>query len=145
MTERADGSTEIYGTAEEIMGVISDFDAYPEWVGQLEEVRVLERDQEGRGTVVSFKVSTPLLPAAYTLRYAYAPDDAGMSWTYVEGTLDDLSGSYTLDPVDDQLTRVSYQLEVGLDAPLPGLLKRQAAKQIVRSALSDLKRRVESG
>jgi len=29
--------------------------------------------------------------------------------------------------------------------PLPGLVKRQAAKQIVRSALSDLKRRVESG
>ena len=28
--------------------------------------------------------------------------------------------------------------------PLPGLVKRQAAKQIVRSALSDLKRRVES-
>jgi len=145
MPERADGSTEIYGTPGEIMGIISDFDAYPEWVGQLEEVQVLERDREGRGTVVSFQVSTPMFPAEYTLRYTYAREDGGMSWTYVEGTLDDLSGSYTLDPVDDQLTRVTYRLEVELDAPIPGLLKRQAAKQIVRSALSDLKRRVESG
>jgi hypothetical protein len=28
--------------------------------------------------------------------------------------------------------------------PIPGFLMRQAAKQIVRSALGDLKRRVES-
>jgi len=145
MAERADGTTEIYGTPEEIMGVIADFDAYPEWVGQLEEVRVLERGPDGRGTVVSFKIATPMFPAAYTLRYSYAPEDGGMSWTYVEGTLDDLAGSYTLDPVDDQLTRVTYRLEVGLTAPIPGLLKRQAAKQVVRSALSDLKQRVESG
>ena len=41
-------------------------------------------------------------------------------------------------------TRVTYQLEVALGVPVPGFLMRQAAKQIVRSALSDLKRRVES-
>jgi hypothetical protein len=29
--------------------------------------------------------------------------------------------------------------------PLPGLVKRQAARQIVRTALGDLKRRVEGG
>jgi hypothetical protein len=79
------------------------------------------------------------------LAYTYAPGDAGMSWTYVEGTLEDLSGSYRLEPLVDGGTRVTYDLSVGLNAPLPGLVKRQAAKQIVRSALSDLKRRVESG
>ena len=67
-----------------------------------------------------------------------------MSWTYVEGTLDDLAGSYALEPAGDGATRVTYQLEVALGMPIPGLLMRQAAKQIVRSALSDLKRRVES-
>jgi carbon monoxide dehydrogenase subunit G len=67
-----------------------------------------------------------------------------MSWTYVEGTLEDLSGSYALEPADDGATRVTYQLEVELGIPVPGFLMRQAAKQIVRSALGDLKRRVES-
>ena len=81
---------------------------------------------------------------AYTLAYRYQPRDAGMSWTYVEGTLEDLSGAYTLEPADDGATRVTYRLEVALGMPLPGLLKRQAARQIVRSALADLKRRVES-
>ena len=145
MGEHAEGATEVAATPAEVLAVVADFDAYPDWVGQLEQVRVLERDRRGRGTVVSFEVATPMFPAAYTLRYAYAPRDGGMSWTYVEGTLEDLSGSYNLEPLDEQRTLVTYRLEVGLDAPLPGLLKRQAAKQIVRSALSDLKRRVESG
>jgi ribosome-associated toxin RatA of RatAB toxin-antitoxin module len=144
MAEHAEGSIEVYGTRAEIMGVIADFDAYPEWVGTLEEVEILERDRQGRATKVAFKLRTPVLRAAYTLAYRYEPDDRGMSWTYVEGTLQDLSGGYALEPLDDGATRVTYRLEVELGMPLPGLLKRQAAKQIVRSALGDLKQRVES-
>jgi carbon monoxide dehydrogenase subunit G len=83
--------------------------------------------------------------ADYTLAYRYAPRDAGVSWTYVEGSLQDLSGSYDLEPTGDGATQVTYRLDVELGMPLPGLVKRQAARQIVRSALGDLKRRVEGG
>ena len=144
MAEQAAGSTEIHATAGEIMAVIADFEAYPEWAGQLEEATVLARDPRGRGTKVAFKVNTPFFPAAYTLAYSYAPGDAGVSWTYLEGTLEDLSGSYALEPLDTGATRVTYQLSVALNVPMPGLLKRQAARQIVRTALADLERRVES-
>ena len=67
-----------------------------------------------------------------------------MSWTYVEGTLDDLAGSYALEPADDGPPRSPTGWRSRSGMPLPGFLMRQAAKQIVRSALSDLKRRVES-
>ena len=144
MAEHAEGSTEVHATPAEVMAVVADFEAYPEWVGALEEVEVLARDRRGRGTRVAFRLGTPVGDQAYTLAYRYEPRDAGMSWTYVEGTLDDLAGSYALEPGADGATRVTYRLEVALGVPLPGLIKRQAAKQIVRSALSDLKRRVES-
>jgi ribosome-associated toxin RatA of RatAB toxin-antitoxin module len=126
------------------MAVVADFEAYPEWVGNLEEVEVLARDRRGRGTRVAFRLRTPMGDQAYTLAYRYQPKDAGVTWAYVEGTLDDLAGSYTLEPAADGATKVTYRLEVALGVPLPGLVKRQAARQIVRSALSDLKRRVES-
>jgi ribosome-associated toxin RatA of RatAB toxin-antitoxin module len=145
MPEHAEGTTEVAASPAEVMAVIADFDAYPDWVGNLEDVHVVARDRRGRGTRVAFRLRTPVLTAAYTLAYRYAPRDEGVSWTYVEGTLQDLSGSYTLEPTDDGTTRVTYRLDVELGMPLPGLVKRQAAKQIVRSALSDLKRRVESG
>jgi ribosome-associated toxin RatA of RatAB toxin-antitoxin module len=143
MAEHAEGSIDIQGTPKEIMEVISDFESYPDWVGDMEEVEVLERDRWGRGSLVAFRLRTPVLSAEYTLAYRYAARAAGVSWTYREGTLEDLSGSYDLEPLDDD-TRVTYRLDVELGMPLPGLVKRQAAKQIVRSALNDLKRRVES-
>jgi ribosome-associated toxin RatA of RatAB toxin-antitoxin module len=143
MPEHAEGAIEIKATPTEIMAVIGDFDAYPEWVGNLEYVEVLERDGRGRGSVVAFRLVTPVLRAGYTLQYRYAPRAGGVSWTYCEGTLGDLSGSYELEPLDPASTRVTYRLDVELGMPLPGLVKRQAAKQIVRSALNDLKRRVE--
>jgi ribosome-associated toxin RatA of RatAB toxin-antitoxin module len=144
MAEHAEGSTEVYATPAEVMAVVADFEAYPDWVGNLEAVEVLHRDRRGRGTRVAFRLRTPMGDQAYTLAYRYQPKDAGVTWTYVEGTLDDLAGSYTLEPAADGATTVTYRLEVALGVPLPGLVKRQAARQIVRSALSDLKRRVES-
>ena len=144
MAEHAEGTTEVFATPSEVMAVVADFEAYPDWVGSLEEVEVLARDRRGRGTRVAFRLRTPMGDQAYTLAYRYQPKDAGVTWTYVEGTLDDLAGSYELDPSDDGTTKVTYRLEVALGVPLPGLVKRQAAKQIVRSALADLKRRVES-
>jgi ribosome-associated toxin RatA of RatAB toxin-antitoxin module len=144
MAEHAEGATEVFATPSEVMAVVADFDAYPDWVANLEAAEVLARDRRGRGTRVAFRLRSPLGEQAYTLAYRYQPRDAGVSWTYVEGTLEDLSGSYTLEPTAEGTTRVTYRLEVELGMPLPGLVRRQAARQIVRSALGDLKRRVES-
>jgi ribosome-associated toxin RatA of RatAB toxin-antitoxin module len=144
MAEHAEGTTEVFASPAEVMAVVADFDAYPDWVGNLEEVEVLASDRRGRGTRVAFRLATPWGAQAYTLAYRYQPKDAGVSWTYVEGTLDDLAGSYALEPTGEGTTRVIYQLEVSLGMPIPGFLMRQAAKQVVRSALGDLKRRVES-
>ena len=145
MAEHAEGSIDVQATPKRIMEVIADFESYPDWVGNLEGVEVLRRDRYGRGSLVAFRLRSPVLSAEYTLAYKYAARAAGVSWTYQEGTLDDLSGSYELEPIDgEDATRVTYRLDVELGMPLPGLVKRQAAKQIVRSALSDLKRRVES-
>jgi ribosome-associated toxin RatA of RatAB toxin-antitoxin module len=144
MAEHAEGATEVSATPGQVMAVVADFETYPDWVASMDEVEVLARDRRGRGTRVAFRLRTPLGEQAYTLAYRYQPRDTGVSWTYVEGTLEDLAGSYTLEPTGDGATRVTYRLEVAIGKPLPGLVKRQAARQIVRSALADLKRRVES-
>src|SRR5919201_5781115 len=144
MPEHAEGTVQVAATPSEVMAVIADFDAYPSWVTNLESVRVRARDRRGRGTRVAFSLRSPVVQAAYTLAYAYAPRDQGVRWSYVEGTLRDLTGAYELAPAGDG-TRVTYRLAVDLGMPLPGLVKRQAARQIVRAALDGLKRRVESG
>ena len=60
MPEHAEGSAEVFATPAEVMEVVADFDAYPDWVGNLEEVDVLARDRRGRGTRVAFRLRTPV-------------------------------------------------------------------------------------
>ena len=143
MAEHAEGSTEVHATAAEVMAVVADFEAYPEWVGNLEEVEVLARDRRGRGTRVAFRLGTPLGRAGL---HPGLPLPATGRGHVLDVRGGDAGGPGRLlrpGAGRRRTTRVTYRLEVALGCP-PGFLMRQAAKQIVRSALSDLKRRVES-
>jgi ribosome-associated toxin RatA of RatAB toxin-antitoxin module len=145
MAEGTTGSIEIEASAEEVMEVIIDFRSYPEW-SEVESAEVLEQDDRGRPEVVAFRVSQMGFSAGYTLEYRHEPDHAGISWVTREasGAVDDVRGSYALKE-DRGGTRVTYSLRVELSVPVPGLLRRQGERRVVRTALEGLKRRVEQG
>jgi ribosome-associated toxin RatA of RatAB toxin-antitoxin module len=145
MAERSEGSTEIEATPAEVLEVITDFEAYPEWAG-VQESEVVETDAKGRATQVRMRVSQMGFEANYTLAYTYKPKGAGLEWTTVEasGVLKDLAGEYVLEPAGDGRTTVTYRLEMELGISLPGFLRRQGEKQVINTALGGLKKRVES-
>ena len=146
MSEYAEGSTEVRASAAEVMEVITDFEAYPQWA-EVEDVKVLERGDAGRGTEVAFRVNVPVLGRAqYTLSYVYAPGDAGVSWTTKEarGAVRDIRGEYLLDELDDDITRVTYRLAVDLGVLVPGFIRTQGSERIIDNALERLRRRVEA-
>ena len=60
MSEYAEGSIEIEASAGDVMDVISDFEAYPEWA-EVEAVEVRRRGDWGHGTEVAFVVDVPVL------------------------------------------------------------------------------------
>jgi ribosome-associated toxin RatA of RatAB toxin-antitoxin module len=145
VAEESSGTTEIEASPEEVMEVIADFEAYPEWAG-MESAEILEWDEEERPAAVAFRVSQMGFDAAYTLEYEYEPGSGGVSWTTreAEGVLKDLEGSYVLEGSDEG-THVTYTIRVELAVPVPGVLRRRAEKRIVQTALEGLKRRVEEG
>jgi len=109
---------------------------------------VLRRGEGGRATEVAFQVDVPVLgKAAYTLAYAYAPGDAGISWTTKEarGAIRDIRGEYLLNELPDGTTKVTYRLAVELGVLVPGFLRTEGAKRVIENALERLKRRVEMG
>ena len=147
MSEFAEGSIEIEAAAADVMEVIADFEAYPEWA-EVEEVEVLQRGGGGLGTDVAFKVDVPVLgKAEYTLSYVYAPGDAGVSWTTKEarGAVRDIRGEYLLNEFEDDATKVTYRLAVDLGVLVPGFIRTQGSKRVIENALERLKRRVELG
>ncbi|MDQ4004715.1 MAG: SRPBCC family protein, partial [Actinomycetota bacterium] len=139
------GTIEIEASPSEIMEVIADFDAYPEWVDGITAAETRERGEDGRPIVVAFEFSAMGFNAAYTLTYEYRPDDAGVRWTTVEatGAVKDVQGGYELEPLNGD-TRVTYRLAVDLAVKVPGFLKRQGDKRAIKTALDGLKSRVES-
>jgi hypothetical protein len=147
MTEQTEGQIVIEASAAEIMDVLTDFEAYPEWAA-VKSARVLERGDGGVGTRVAFEVDVPVLGrASYTLAYRYAPADGGMSWVSTEarGAVSDISGEYLLTEIDEDETKAIYRLAVNLGVLLPGFIRTQGEKRVIESALEGLKRRVEFG
>lgn len=147
MTEHTEGSIVIEASAAEIMDVLTEYEAYPEWA-DVKSASVLERGEGGLATKVAFEVDVPVLgKASYTLAYRYAPADAGLSWVTTEarGSVSNITGEYLLTESDDRETKVVYRLSVELGVLLPGFVRTQGAKRVIENALEGLKRRVELG
>jgi len=144
MADKVKDSIDIEATTEEIFEVATDFEAYPEWNANIKNVEVQETDTEGRATVVWYEVDAKIKTLQYVLEYDYSDAPDSFSWSLVEGDVKELSGSYAFDEFDD-VTDVTYETSIDPGFKVPGVLKRQGEKQIVKGALQDLKKRVESG
>jgi uncharacterized membrane protein len=143
MADRVSDSIDVRAAAHEVFEVATDFATYPDWNANIKEVAIHETDSEGRATKVWMKVDAKLKVIGYTLAYDYSDAPNGFSWDLVDGDIKELSGAYKFDEFDD-VTEVRYEMSVDPGFPVPGFLKKQAERQIVRSALEDLKKRVEN-
>lgn len=125
--------------------VVADIERYPEWVADLKEVHVLERDDENRPVVVSFRAAAFGRSTSYTLVYDYSKAPVQFGWVQRSGDLTErLDGFYRFAEAPGDGTEITYQLVVELRVPLPGFIKRRAEGNILHAAIRDLKARVES-
>lgn len=142
MGERVSDRTSIHAPIEVVHGVICDLAAYPDWAEGMLEVEVLATDDQGRPDRARFRVDARIAEVSYTLRYAY--DGHDVSWELIEGeTISQLDGRYELTDQGER-TGVAYHLEADVDIPLPGFLKKRAARQILEQGLAGLKARAEA-
>jgi carbon monoxide dehydrogenase subunit G len=145
MADQTQGSIEIDADGAAVMEEILDYDSYPEWTSEMKAVKVLSRDKQKRGKKVHYEVAQGPLKADYTLEYTYEANNAGVSWTFVEGNnIRDMTGAYSLEPTGKGHTKVTYRMKVDTPIPMLGFMKRQIEKKIIDVALKGLKKRVES-
>lgn len=134
--------------AGDVIDVIADLEAYPEWANEIKTVTIDSVDGDDWPDQATFSVDAGPIKDTYTLDYTWDIDEDGLgvaSWTLVEATmLKAMDGSYTLTETADGRTQVVYELAVDVKVPMLGMLKRKAEKVIVDTALKDLKKRVEA-
>ncbi|MGZ4595493.1 MAG: SRPBCC family protein [Actinomycetes bacterium] len=144
MAERTESSISIDAAPAEIMGVIADFEAYPEWTGAVKEVEVRGTNSFGRAKQVWFNLDAGAIKDQYTLSYIWKGVNE-VRWSLVEAEqiLKTMDGAYLLGDNAEGLTVVTYQLAVDVRIPMLGMIKRKAEKVIIDTALKELKKRVE--
>ncbi len=122
-----------------IWDTLTDFESYPTWARDLKDVTVLERDDEGRATVVEYRAAAMGRSTRYSLRYDWSDAPRRLPWELVEGDIMRvLDGEYEFAERDGG-TDVTYRLRVALVVPLPGFVKRRAEARIIGTALSELR------
>ena len=142
MADQASSSITIEADPSDVLEVIRDVEAYPEWTGGIAKAVVVEPGADGPKKV-AFSMSQSGLSDEYTLVYDWQKD--GVEWSLAEPSKLQKSqrGSYKLSG-SGGTTQVTYLLTMDIKVPMIGLMKRKAEKMIIDSALKELKKRVES-
>lgn len=143
-------SIEVAAPAQRCFDVAADLDHVPEWHGAMTAVEVLERDGEGRATLVASELDAAVTKVRMRLRFSY-DEPVGVRWTREDGDLRSLVGSWRFEERSDGLTLATYTLEIGVGRRLGMLVKtvRGPVRDRVESLLADrpvqgLKARAES-
>ena len=144
MAERTESSITVQAAPADVMGVIADFEAYPEWTGAVKKAEVRSSGPGGRAKEVWFDLDAGAIKDQYTLAYTWKADEE-VCWSLVEAEqiVKAMDGSYVLEDNSDGTTTVIYRLAVDIKIPMLGMIKRKAEKVIIDTALKELKKRVE--
>jgi carbon monoxide dehydrogenase subunit G len=141
-------SIEIDATLEEVWAVIEDVMAAPQWQGGLETVTALERDGEGRPTLVDSETDIKVKRIRSRVRIHYDGPNR-LSWTQVHGDAKSVDAVWELEDLGDGRTQVTYSLDADPGRVL-GLIIRGPVQAATRAILvsarpGELRRRVEGG
>ncbi len=141
-------SAEIDAPLEGVWAVVQDVIAAPEWQGGLEEVIALERDADGRPTLVDSVVDIKIRRVNSRVRIRYE-GPTRLSWAQVQGDVKSVEAVWELEDLGNGRTRVSYMFDADPGRVL-GLVIRGPVLWATRAILVDgrpgeLRRRVEGG
>ena len=143
MAEGVRDSVVVHADPATILAVIADFEAYPRWQSDVREVEIVDAGTDGRADRVRFVFDAKGFRSTVVLQYRYTA--TSMRWSLVDSdTLRRDDGVYKLADQGDGTTTVTYELTLETRLPVPGMVRREAARRIAEGALRGLKRHVET-
>lgn len=126
-------TADIDAPLDEVWALVEDVARAPEWQGGLKDIEPLERDGEGRATLVESETDAKVRTVKSVVRFVYEPPTR-LSWTQERGELKSVVGSWQLEDLGDGRTRATYDLEVDLGRML-GMLVRGPLVDALRGML----------
>jgi ribosome-associated toxin RatA of RatAB toxin-antitoxin module len=141
-------SAEIEAPIEEVWALVEDVSIAPQWQGGLVALTPLERDENGRPTLVESESDIKVRHVKTQVRFSYEPPTR-LSWTQVKGDLKSVDGSWELEDLGGGRTRATYTLDGDpgrmLGMVIRGPVEAAARAMLVNARPGELKARVEQG
>lgn len=128
-------STEIEAPIDAVYAVAADGEGAPRWQREIQVAECLERDPDGNQALVRMETETSVKRLSSTLRYSYEPPTR-VAWEQEQGDLKSVSGSWQLEDLGGERTRVTYSLEADPGRIL-GLAIRGPVVGVLRSRMVD--------
>jgi uncharacterized membrane protein len=131
----------IEASPQEILDVIADFEAMPEWSEPHQSAEVLETGNDGRPSKVKMKVKVAGITDEQVVAYTWGDNE--VSWALVSSSQQkSQDGKYTLVPQGDDDTLVKFEILADPNVPLPGFVLKRAVRGTIDSATKALRERV---
>lgn len=144
MADISSNSQIIDAPAAEVAAVLVDLEAFPSWSSAIKNVEVKEVDGSGRPTKALVKIEAGVLKDRALLNYEYSNYPNSISFSLEEADLmTEMSGSYLIEDLGDDTTKVTYQLNVQVSMPVPEMMRRKAEMTTIDAALTQLKKKIE--
>ncbi len=141
-------TAEINAPIDEVWKLVEDVEKAPDWQGGLKDIEALERDADGRATLVESSSDAKVRTIKSTVRFAY-DGPTRLSWTQEKGEMKSVEGSWDLEDLGDGRTRATYSLEVDLGRMLSlvirGPLIDALRGMLVNARAGELKQAIENG
>lgn len=140
-------SAEIEAPIAEVWAIVEDVLAAPDWQGGLVGVTALEKDSDGRPTLVESESDIKVRHVKTQVRFSYEPP-VRLSWAQEKGDLKSVEGSWTLEDIGGDRTRATYMLDGDpgrvLGMIIRGPVEAAARAMLVNARPGELKARVEN-
>lgn len=144
MSDYSAGTATIDASAESIFAILKDLNSYPQWSASIKSVEIAEKDASGNPSKANLKVEAGVLKDRVSLDYDWSKSPNEISFTLEDaGLLTEMSGVFTLKPLDADTTEVTYKLKVALSMPVPDVMRKKQEQATIDQELAKLKTHAE--
>ena len=142
----ASHTVEIDAPLAEVYAVAADVPGAVEWNPAMEKVDVIEKDADGRATLVEAEADVKVKKSKSILRFTY-DEPNGLTWVQEKGDVKSVDGRWELSEIDAGRTKATYALDVDpgrmLGMLLRGPVEGQVKEFLTKGAAEGLKRHIE--
>jgi carbon monoxide dehydrogenase subunit G len=140
-------SGEIDAPLDVVWAAVADVESAPKWQGGLNDLEALERDGEGRPTLVEAETDAKVKTVTSRVRFSYDGAPNRLTWTQEKGDLKSFVGSWELEDLGGGRTRATYAVDADpgrmLGMLIRGPVEGQIRAMLVNSRPGELKEYVE--